>query len=430
MKLFQRLISTLKIHGLEPKRSGDSRRQPHATFFLIAACAIALDSRAAEPVIATDTEFPPRDGGATYIAGELTFVDHVNRVGTLRPDRTDSQPKAFQDLPLHFVMLPYGSIRYHGAQAELRDIPIGTHLHGWFYLGPDGLQEAKPPGYPRKPKQSDKSSFNRVFSFEDDFSFYQGQGAAWKIRSIDKEQQTLSAERVNRVRSETQQGMVRGLTGLQTFPFDSATRVWKGRQIATLDDDYLKPGQEVQLNLTWATLFGPGRCIDIWLDEESREVAAEVQRQRHIKFHHRRGVAARVDHVEHEEAEGRGNAGGTITMTIYGGVDQELIDSFKEKSSLTIYTAEPSLRSYEGDGKIAAKTEIIRTKNPPPGSSGVQLRVYAYELLEGFRPGRTVRLYASGWKEQVKPREERLWPLDVRPFERNPKKKDGGKEGE
>ena len=35
-------------------------------------------------------------------------------------------------------MLPYGSVRYRGGAATLRDIPIGTHLHGWFYLPPEG----------------------------------------------------------------------------------------------------------------------------------------------------------------------------------------------------------------------------------------------------------------------------------------------------
>src|SRR5436190_1917282 len=79
-------------------------------------------------------EFPP-EGTSHSIAGELIALDHVNRTGTLRPDRTDAQRRGDWDLPLHFTMLPYGSMRYRGAPATLKDIPIGTHLHGEFYVG-------------------------------------------------------------------------------------------------------------------------------------------------------------------------------------------------------------------------------------------------------------------------------------------------------
>jgi hypothetical protein len=37
-----------------------------------------------------------------------------------------------------------GIIRYHGAPADLRDIPLGTMLHGRFYLPPDPLVSSVP----------------------------------------------------------------------------------------------------------------------------------------------------------------------------------------------------------------------------------------------------------------------------------------------
>ena len=64
-------------------------------------------------------EFPP-EGTSHSIAGELIALDHVNRTGTLRPDRTDAQRRGDWDLPLHFTMLPYGSMRYRGAPATLK----------------------------------------------------------------------------------------------------------------------------------------------------------------------------------------------------------------------------------------------------------------------------------------------------------------------
>src|SRR5947209_8745664 len=68
-------------------------------------------------------EFPP-ENSSHYIAGELISLDHVNRTGTLRPDRTDAIRRGDWDKPMPFTLLPYASLAYHGAPAELRDIPI------------------------------------------------------------------------------------------------------------------------------------------------------------------------------------------------------------------------------------------------------------------------------------------------------------------
>ena len=77
-------------------------------------------------------EFPPPEEAKAY-RGELVFVDHVNRRGSLRLHVDDH----FHEGRLHhFAMLPYGIIRYRGAPAELRDIPLGTVLYGRFYLPP------------------------------------------------------------------------------------------------------------------------------------------------------------------------------------------------------------------------------------------------------------------------------------------------------
>ena len=59
-------------------------------------------------------------GAGVYLAGELVEVDHVNRRGAIRlvGDTDDSR---YHSAPSHrFAMLPFGSLRYHGAHAELR----------------------------------------------------------------------------------------------------------------------------------------------------------------------------------------------------------------------------------------------------------------------------------------------------------------------
>jgi len=78
-------------------------------------------------------KFPPIEKAHIY-QGELAFVDHATRRGTLRV----KGPGIFRSTePNPFAMLPYGMVRYHGAPADLRDIPLVTMLHVTAFLPPD-----------------------------------------------------------------------------------------------------------------------------------------------------------------------------------------------------------------------------------------------------------------------------------------------------
>ena len=106
------------------------------------------------------------------------MVDPINRRGGLRLDGGGCGG-LYHVGPIHqFVMLPYGMIWYHGAPVELRDIPIGTHVHGYFYLPPVGEGKTIPP-LPESQQQYTLKR-NHAISLEDDFSFYQRRGQAWK----------------------------------------------------------------------------------------------------------------------------------------------------------------------------------------------------------------------------------------------------------
>ncbi|MFT5093316.1 MAG: hypothetical protein ACI93T_002142, partial [Porticoccaceae bacterium] len=85
-------------------------------------------------------QFPPEDS-AHYVSGDLIRVDHPERKLTIRVDRSDSQSRALFDYPLDATMLPYGTVYYNNSPAALQDIPLGTHLHGWFYERPDGEEK-------------------------------------------------------------------------------------------------------------------------------------------------------------------------------------------------------------------------------------------------------------------------------------------------
>ncbi|MDQ3625146.1 MAG: hypothetical protein M3463_22160, partial [Verrucomicrobiota bacterium] len=201
-------------------------------------------------------EFPP-EGSAHYIAGELIAFDHINRTGVLRPDRTDAQRRGDWDLPLPFALLPYGSLSYHGAPAELRDIPIGTHLHGQFYLGEQGVKDAK---LPKGKKLSTLGDFNKALRLEDDFSFFARQQRAWRVDAVQLDTGTLTVTGVGPAANQT-------VARPTAFKIGPSTRVWKGRCIGSLGD--VAVGESVLLNLTLCTLKGPGRCRAVWLDAES-----------------------------------------------------------------------------------------------------------------------------------------------------------------
>jgi len=386
-------------------------------------------SESKDPRVALDSAFPDPDS-ATYFAGEITLVEHVNRKGILRLDRDGTLNKYHWDLPHHFQMLPCGAIWFHGAPAELKDLPIGTHLHGKFYLGPEGEFEVKPPvsGYQagkmaRPDLRSVVSAFNRVLLFEDDFSFYQRQGVGWKITSIDESARQIVVESVRLADGapDNAEGDDVGMTGEQIFRIDEGTRIWKGNGFGNLTD--LAEGQIVQLNLGWVSLFGSrkqdGLCRDIWIDEASRTAATERQRGIHLAHQKRRGVGAHVIKTEHTPGKG---AEGYTAIELFAGIDSALIEEIATAKSIFVRAAEPSLRTYDrNDLKHGHDLEVTRIENPPPGSSGVRIRFYIYEMFEGLRTGRTVRVGLREWEIPETPREEKLWPNDLRIFEVGPK---------
>ena len=382
-----------------------------------------------DPQIALDSKFPD-PGGAAYFAGELTLVEHVNRRGILRLDRDGTINKYHWDLPHHFQMLPYGAVYFHGAPAELKHVPVGTHLHGAFYLGPEGDFEVTPPvsGYaagkmPRPDLRSVETKYSRVLRFEDDFSFYQRQGAGWKILSISESPQQIVFERVLLTdgSSDPAKGAGAGLTGEQTFRVDEGTRVWKDNGFGSLAD--LEVGQIVQLNLGWVSLLGSyqqdGLCREIWIDEASRSAATERQQGVFAAHLRRRGAGATVIKTEHTPGKG---AEGYATVELHAGAGTELLEEIAAAKGIFLRSAEPSLRCYDtSEGQNGHELEVTRIDDPAPGSSGIRIRCRIYEMVEGIRAGRTVRVGVTGWVIPEPPREEKLWPNDIRIFSVGPK---------
>ncbi|MDB6117675.1 MAG: hypothetical protein JWO08_1456, partial [Verrucomicrobiaceae bacterium] len=71
-------------------------------------------------------EFPPHHSDRR-ISGEFVSADFVHRTGQFRMSKTGEL--------VDFTMPPYGAINYLNAQADLRDVPLGTFF--LFFLNQD-----------------------------------------------------------------------------------------------------------------------------------------------------------------------------------------------------------------------------------------------------------------------------------------------------
>ncbi len=329
-------------------------------------------------------QFPP-ESSARYFAGELIEMDHVNRTGQLRPDRRNDQRTDDYDRAMLFALLPYGALRYHGAPAELRDIPIGTHLHGQFYWNP-------------KSGKDHKGAFTQAFLLEDDFSFHQRQQHMWRLDAVNLEKGAITVTGQSLADHKTDEKPT-------IFKINSATRIWMDRGFGALSNLVL--GQSLLLNITVATLKGPGRCTDIWLDDESRQLAATHQIEVHRSYEKTHGLPGWIEAVDNENTQ--------VTITLFGGFAPALTNDFKLKSRVAALVAEDSLRCYDQvNDRMYCEVLGIRSVPLAPGSSGLQLVIKPENLLEGFRPRRIIRLLADKWPLDDLPWEEMLWPADNR----------------
>lgn len=349
-------------------------------------------------------QFPP-EGSAHAVTGELIRVEHLDRQFQIRVDRNDSQDRAVWDLPLDATMLPYGSIWYQGAPAALQDIPLGTHLHGLFYLtDPEDKTPLPDTWYKRKTPEWE---FRRCFRIEDEFSFHARQKQLWKIDSVDLTTKKLTATLQDKGKPSGQPKL---------FDLLSSTRVFQGHGIADLKA--LQPGQTILFNLTWVTLYGPGRITDVWLDEPARALATANQLERHRNHIRERGLPGWVTAVDDEQQ--------FVTVMFFGNVDARLFDELKTKDPNLPPPKDGSPPPVEPRGGLAVANDTLMTYDPvndrktgsilevkrvpvEPGGSGAQMKIKMDMMLEGYRPKRIVRFYPETWKVIALPKEEEFF---------------------
>lgn len=374
-----------------------------------------------EPFRPEAGRFPPLEKAKAY-DGQLVFVDHANRRGSIRVTGGELMHST---APSPFAMLPYGMVRYHGAPADLRDILLGTMLHGRFYLPPDPKLSSVPviTNASLKPKDIlTQPAENHAILLEDEPSFCLREGKVWKLKEVaikGNKQGMIVANREPKVRGE-------GKEGEQQMSIDAATRIWRGREQLGLDDliaEGLWPadgkkslgGQVVHLGITWKPDGHWERRVgnrlhisDIWLDETAMQRATQHQIEVHRELIRCRWMPAWVDAVEYGKF---GSA--TVTATLFGGMDPSLYADFQKGIDGQMAASETNLKHEYGTVRhslVASSGSILdvmkQDKEIPLGSSGIQIRMKVDQIIEGIRPWRIVRIRPMNWPDDAVPREE------------------------
>jgi len=374
-------------------------------------------------------KFPALEMAHAY-RGELVFVDHANRRGSLR---VEGSGKFYRNDPHPFAMLPYGIIRYHGAPADLRDIPLGTVMHVRGFLPPDPKISAVPV-LPIDNKNKDAGHYrgtgtapaeNHVILLEDEPSHCRSEGLVWKLKTVEIKNHdgVIVARREAKERAD-------GRARDEELTLDAATRIWRGRQRMMVQDLIAEEtwpvsgkreldGQAVLLGITWKPAPGVGlsgaftrfHISDIWLDEDSIDHAARLQTETHKSFIRSRWMPAWVDTVKYGKF---GRA--TVTATLFGGMDASLYADFQKGVQAQMNGAENTLKhtaGHYGPGHVASSGTIVDVTlvdgEIPLGSSGIQVHFETDLVIEGLRPTRVIRVRPESWPATQIPREEYLF---------------------
>ena len=318
---------------------------------------------------------PPAPEPPQPVVGVLEEVDFIHRTGRCRTCPAGEM--------VEFALTPEAVVQYLDADADLRDLPLGTAYEFTLERGADGRRD-------------------RVPAVRDRFTADAQAGVTYRVQEVHPEAGTIRVVPLVRRGGDSKEPSAGAPAECRT---DTQTQVWKGDKKTTLAA--LEKGDEIRVNRSGVDA---APCTAIWVGRDAQAAATGRQRQRYADFAKARGLPARV-----ERTEGR-----TLTLSVFGG---------------TLAASEqawPGDSSQPGKGvRVAVANDELRTWNPPvdhefgkivefdrdsAGRGGVRLVVTVNNMLEGFRRGRYVRVFPDAWRPLDQPFGEQLFHYGARSF--------------
>ncbi|MGB8170013.1 MAG: hypothetical protein WCF18_21095, partial [Chthoniobacteraceae bacterium] len=226
--------------------------------------------------------------------------------------------------------------------------------------------------------------FTRLATMQDQFTMDAGHSFSYRLDELKLGEGKLLATKQSISKNQPD-------LGRKDLLVKDETRVWKGDQQVKLAA--LTVGDELLFNITGKTADSPGWCSDIWIGTETHKLATEQQRKKFVEFTRKRGVPGWVDKTE----------GNQLTVTLFSGdapnFKKNFMDDFVIGKEIAVVVANDELRTWNPpvDKEKSTLLEIRKTSVDAYGTSGVQLVFSVSNMLEGFRRGRVVRVFGSGW---------------------------------
>jgi len=301
-------------------------------------------------------EFPPHHSDRR-ISGELISADFIHRTGQFRVSKTGEV--------VEFFMPPYASVHFLKAEADLRDVPLGTDF--LFFLNDDG-----------------HGNFTRLATMQDQFSIDAGHSFSYKLDEVKLSEGKLLATKQSIPKNQPDLGKAE-------LHVNAATRVWKDDKQIKLED--LKPGDELLYDLSGRTASSPGVCTDIWVGAETHKKVTAAQAAKFAERMKKLGLPGWVNKTE----------GNKVTVTLFSddvsAFKKDYADTLTVGKDVALCVANEELRTWNPptDKEKSSIVEVSKVPTECYGCSGTQVVIQVAYMLEGFRRGRVVRVFGSGW---------------------------------
>lgn len=303
----------------------------------------------------------PKSDAVRLVEGELASAEFYLRCGSFRASHGGQLQS--------FVMPPYGSVLYLNAEADLRDVPLGTFFQ--FSLTDD------PRGGPAL-----------LAMMQDKFTLDARQGVTYRLDELHLGEGRLLTTRHGGSARQSDQGR-------SELHVNDLTRFWKGDKQVQVSD--LAVGDELLFNLTGTTAAAgdtakEGVCSDVWIGVDTHQRVTQEQRTKHEEFLKARGLPGWIDAID----------GNKLTVSLFSGdpeaFQKTMLADFAAGKDVSTVVANQELRTWNPRSDRERSNLVDVQKLPPEGigSSGVRLVVSVPNMLEGFRRGRVVRIFGGG----------------------------------